>query len=152
MTKLTGNRRPISGDRKESLDEFDSDHSERRCDKKESNYMKKLLNNDSIYTYDEWNIVEEDFKVENNARNETVFALGNGYIGMRGNFEEGYSGPVGTSSEGTFLNGFYESETIKYGEIAYGYAEKGQTMLNVVNSKVVKLFIEDEKSNLFRTP
>lgn len=110
--------------------------------------MKKLLNNDSIYAYDEWNIVEEDFKVENNARNETVFALGNGYIGMRGNFEEGYSGPVGTGSEGTFLNGFYESETIKYGEIAYGYPDKGQTMLNVVNGKIVKLFIEDEEFDM----
>lgn len=110
--------------------------------------MNKLLNDNSIYDYDEWNIVEEDFKIENNARNETVFALGNGYIGMRGTFVEGYSGPIGTGIEGTYLNGFYESEAIKYGEIAYGYPEKGQTMLNVANSKIVKLFIEDEEFDM----
>ncbi len=110
--------------------------------------MKKLLNSRSIYNYDEWNIIEEDFKIENNARNETAFALGNGYIGIRGTFEEGYSGPARTGTEGTYLNGFYESEIIKYGEIAYGYPEKGQTMLNVTNGKIVRLFIEDEEFDM----
>ncbi|HBR34903.1 MAG TPA: hypothetical protein DD734_09730, partial [Firmicutes bacterium] len=48
------------------------------------------------YPAHEWEIVEERFQVENNLRNETVFSLGNGYLGMRGNFEEGYNGPAGT--------------------------------------------------------
>jgi alpha,alpha-trehalose phosphorylase len=102
-----------------------------------------------IYPYSEWDIIETEFKPDNNYRNESVFALGNGYIGMRGNFEEGYAGPPGTGLEGNYLNGFYESEVIKYPEIAYGFAEKSQTMLNVTNAKIIKLVVGSEEFNLF---
>src|SRR5271157_5643754 len=90
-----------------------------------------------IYPYDEWEVIENEFKIENNDRNETIFSIGNGYIGFRGNFEEGLPGH---SLEGTYINGFFESEQIKYPEIAYGFAEKSQTMLNVPNSKIMKLY------------
>lgn len=105
---------------------------------------------EAIYDYDEWNIIEREYKVENNGRNETVFAIGNGYIGIRGTFEEGYSGFSGGGVEGTYINGFYESDTIKYGEIAYGYAKKSQTMLNLPNGKKIKLYIEDEEFDLHK--
>lgn len=97
-----------------------------------------------------WRIVENEFNPENNFVNETLFATGNGYIGIRGNFEEGYAGPNGTGLEGIYINGFYDSEVIKYGEIAYGYAEKSQTMLNVTNSKIVKLYIENEEFDMLK--
>ncbi|MEO8608387.1 MAG: glycoside hydrolase family 65 protein [Chloroflexota bacterium] len=102
-----------------------------------------------IYPPTEWEIIETEFKPEHNYRNESVFALGNGYIGMRGNFEEGYAGVPGTGLEGNYLNGFYESEVIKYPETAYGFAEKSQTMLNVTNSKIIKLYLEGEAFSLF---
>ncbi|MBZ0296100.1 MAG: glycoside hydrolase family 65 protein, partial [Anaerolineae bacterium] len=102
-----------------------------------------------IYPATEWEIIETEFKPENNFRNESIFSLGNGYIGMRGNFEEGFSGSLGMGLEGTYLNGFYESEVIKYPEIAYGFAEKSQTMLNVTNGKIIKLYLEDEEFSLF---
>ncbi|GAX89506.1 beta-phosphoglucomutase [Effusibacillus lacus] len=102
-----------------------------------------------IYPYDEWKIVEESFDVETNLRDETIFAVGNGYIGMRGNFEEGYNGPDNSSVNGTYLNGFYESKPIVYGEEAYGYAEKSQTMLNVTDSKIIQLYVDGEPLDLF---
>lgn len=111
---------------------------------------KNVKYNTHIYELNEWEIVENSFSIEDNYRDETVFALGNGYIGIRGNFEEGYSGPAGTSFEGTFLNGVYESDEIKYGEIAYGYPEKSQTMVNVANCKKIKLFLEDEEFDLLK--
>src|SRR3990167_10365520 len=95
-----------------------------------------------------WVVSEESFQTENNYLGETIFALGNGYIGMRGNFEEGYQGPKGTSLLGTYINGFYESGPIQYGEIAYGYAKNYQTMLNVTDSKIIKLEIDGETFNL----
>ncbi len=101
-----------------------------------------------IYPHNEWEIIEDKFEVEHNFRNETIFSLGNGYLGMRGNFEEGYSGPEGTSLEGTYINGFYETENIKYPEVAYGYPEKSQTMLNITNGKIIKLYIEGEEFDL----
>lgn len=96
----------------------------------------------------EWNLVENEFKIEENYKNETLYALGNGYIGMRGNFEEGYKGTKGTGIEGNYINGFYDSEVIRYGEIAYGYAQNSQTMLNVANAKIIKLCIDDEEFNM----
>jgi alpha,alpha-trehalose phosphorylase len=59
---------------------------------------------------------------------------------MRGAFEEG--GP--SVQNGTFVNGFYESWPIVYGEEAYDFARTGQTMLNVTDSKIIKLFVDDE--------
>ena len=71
---------------------------------------------------------------------ETMFALGNGYLGMRGCSEEG--GPIGQN--GTFINGFYESWPIIYPENAYGLATTGQTIVNVTDSKNIKLYVDDE--------
>ncbi len=101
-----------------------------------------------IYPYNEWKIIEEKFDIENNFRNETMFFVGNGYLGFRGNFEEGLGSLKQKGLDGTYINGFYDTEVIKYGEIAYGFPEKGQTMLNVTNSKIIRLFIEDEEFSM----
>jgi len=95
----------------------------------------------------DWKVVEECFSPETSYRNETLFSLGNGYLGFRGNLEEGSDG---TGLEGTYINGFYETETIKYGEIAYGFPEKSQTMLNIANSKRIRIFVEDEEFSLLK--
>lgn len=71
---------------------------------------------------------------------ETMFALSNGYLGIRGMIDEGT--PV--KEPGVFLNGFYEHRPISYGEGAYGFPKVGQSMLNCPDGTVLKLFIEDE--------
>ena len=106
------------------------------------------LTNKTIYEVDEWKIIENDFDIESNQRDETIFTLGNGYIGIRGNFEEGYSGPSNTSLEGIYLNGFYEESSLYYSEEQYGYAQKTETMLNVTDSKIIKLYLGDEEFDL----
>jgi alpha,alpha-trehalose phosphorylase len=92
------------------------------------------------YPADEWNIIEKGFHPEFLAQSETMLALGNGYLGMRGCPEEG--GP--NAENGTFINGFHETRPIVYGEEAYGFAKTGQTILNVTDSKIIKLFVDDE--------
>ena len=92
-----------------------------------------------LYPATPWQIIEEKFHPDVSAENETVFALCNGYIGMRGGFIEGES-----ETDGTYLNGFYETDPIRYPEDAYGYARTNQTMLNVTNSKIIKLYVDDE--------
>jgi alpha,alpha-trehalose phosphorylase len=92
------------------------------------------------YPADEWNVIEKAFHPEFLAQLETMLALGNGYLGMRGCPEEG--GP--NAENGTFINGFYEARPIVYGEEAYGFAKTGQTILNVTDSKIIKLFVDDE--------
>ena len=92
------------------------------------------------YPADEWNVIEQGFHPEFMAQFETILALGNGYLGMRGCPEEG--GPNAENS--TLVNGFYETRPILYGEEAYGFAKTGQTILNVTDSKIIKLFVDDE--------
>src|SRR6516162_2744832 len=92
------------------------------------------------YPADEWNVIEKAFRPEFLAQLETMLALGNGYLGMRGCPEEG--GP--NAENATLINGFYETWPIVYGEEAYGFARTGQTICNVTDSKIIKLFVDDE--------
>ncbi len=98
----------------------------------------------AIYPTDPWLIRETSFDPSLVARNETIFALGNGHLGMRGNFEEGRC--IGVA--GTYLNGFFEETPIIYGEIAYGYAKNRQVMLNIADAKIIRLFIDQEPLDL----
>src|SRR5262245_55155288 len=74
------------------------------------------------------------------AQTESVFAVANGHIGLRGNLDEGepYAIP------GTYLNSFYELRPLPYAEPGYGYPESGQTIVNVTNGKIIRLLVDDE--------
>ena len=93
-----------------------------------------------IYPINEWKIIETEFYARFLSQAETLFAIGNGYLGMRGNHDEG----IPHSQTGTFINGFHETWPIVYSEGAYGFAKTGQTMLNVTDAKVFKLYVDDE--------
>ena len=73
-----------------------------------------------IYPADEWRLVEKQFNPGFLGQTETFFALANGYLGMRGVFEEG--SPI--HQNGTFVNGFYESWPIVYPEEASDWPEQ----------------------------
>ena len=93
-----------------------------------------------IYPIDEWRYVEKGFYPKLLGVTETLFALSNGYLGIRGGFEEG----IPAYLNATLINGFYESWPIAYGESAYGFAKTGQTIINVTDSKIIRLFVDDE--------
>jgi alpha,alpha-trehalose phosphorylase len=95
---------------------------------------------DYVYPADDWKLIEKRFYPRFLAHMETLFSLGNGYLGMRGSFEEGRP----AFQNGTFVNGFYESWPITYGEEAYGFAKTGQTIVNVTDSKIIRLYVDDE--------
>lgn len=93
-----------------------------------------------VYPVDPWRIVEKRFEPHFVQESETIFSLSNGYLGMRGCFEEG----VPVFENGTFINGFFEIWPIQYGEKAYGFAQEGQTIVNVSDAKAIKLFVDGE--------
>jgi len=93
-----------------------------------------------IYPPDPWRIVENAFAAEHIDRAETIFSLSNGYLGVRGTFEEGRP----ALSPGTFVNGFHETWPIVHAEGAYGLAETGQTIVNVPDATILKLYVDDE--------
>ena len=85
------------------------------------------------FSFDPWALRQSHYDPADHARDESLFALGNGYVGLRASFEEGT--PAGaTSIPGTYLNGFHEREPIAYPEDAYGYARWRQTLLNVTSA------------------
>ncbi|MEX0731847.1 MAG: glycosyl hydrolase family 65 protein [Aquisalimonadaceae bacterium] len=112
--------------------------------------MRNRSNQQQTFALEPWRITETGFDTESNFLDETLFALGNGYVGLRGTHEEGYNGPAGTSLDGTYLNGFYESEPIHYPEGAYGLARRNQFMLNAPNGKRIELSIEGERFDLLQ--
>src|ERR1700704_5496302 len=71
---------------------------------------------------------------------ESVFALSNGHIGLRGNLDEGE--PFGLP--GTYLNSFFDLRLHEYGEAIYGTPESIQTVINVTNGKLIRLLVDDE--------
>ncbi len=100
------------------------------------------------YRLDEWEIIEDNFDPDRNLHSETIFSIGNGFIGIRGTFEEGLEDDSKPGAEGTFLNGVYEEGTIRYGEMAHGFPEKSQTMINAANGKKIILQLDDEIFNM----
>lgn len=89
---------------------------------------------------DPWILREENLDLDALAATESIFALSNGHLGLRGNFEEGE--PVG--APGTYLNGFYEERPLPYAEAGYGYPESGQTLVNITDGKLIRLTVDDE--------
>ena len=87
-----------------------------------------------------WAVRETKLDLDKLAQTESVFALSNGHIGLRGNLDEGE--PFGLP--GTYLSGFYEVRPLPYAEAGYGFPEAGQTVVNVTNGKIVRLLVEDE--------
>ena len=92
-----------------------------------------ITGKEPIYPVAEWTVTEEAFDRKTNYRNETTFSLSNGYIGTRGTFEEAYDFDVDTGLEGNFVNGFYESEKIRYGEANFGSPPYNQSLLDLPN-------------------
>jgi alpha,alpha-trehalose phosphorylase len=92
------------------------------------------------FQVDGWSVMETELPRDRLAQTESVFALGNGHIGLRGNLDEGE--PHGLP--GTYLNGFYETRPLPYAEAGFGYPEAGQTVVNVTNGKLIRLLVDDE--------
>ncbi|WP_370893953.1 glycoside hydrolase family 65 protein [Janibacter sp. GXQ6167] len=92
----------------------------------------------------DWSIVETRYDDSDLGTSESVFAVGNGYLGMRANPEEGRDAHV----HGTFVNGFHETWQIQHAEAAYGFAQTGQTIVNAPDTKLMKLYVDDEPLTL----
>ena len=87
-----------------------------------------------------WSLRETQLDLDVLAETESLFALANGHVGLRGNLDEGE--PSGLP--GSFLNSFYEVRPLPYAEAGYGNPEAGQTVVNVTNGKIIRLLVDDE--------
>ena len=67
-----------------------------------------------------WKLTEAVYSTADLGVTESLFAVENGYLGMRGNVEEGRE----AHTHGTFINGFHETWPIRHAEEAFGFAHR----------------------------
>jgi len=89
---------------------------------------------------DSWKLTQKNFSFSELGKYETLFSLGNGNLGLRGNLEEADS----NYERGTYINGLYEVYPIEYGESAYGYAKNNQAIIDLVDGKSFVFYADGE--------
>ena len=94
----------------------------------------------SRFPAEEWRLSEQRHDATDLGVTETLFAVGNGYLGLRGNVEEGRD----AHTHGTFVNGFHETWPIQHAEEAFGFARVGQTIVNAPDAKIIRVYVDDE--------
>jgi len=92
-----------------------------------------------------WKIVEDSFSADNNEISESIFSIGNGYMGLRANFSEKYSGP---SLQGSYLGGIYYPDKTRVGWWKNGYPEYFAKVLNSVNWIGLNIVIDNKLIDL----
>ncbi|MFL2637579.1 MAG: glycoside hydrolase family 65 protein [Flavobacteriaceae bacterium] len=93
------------------------------------------------YVLDPWSIIEDKFDSTTVVDSESVFSLGNGKIGQRGNFEEDFSG---NQSIGNYISGIYYKDKTKVGWWKKGYPDYFAKMVNCPNWNTIRIEINNK--------
>ena len=107
---------------------------------------RRILAASADHRTDPW-LVERDPNPDDVGRTESLFAVSNGYLGIRGAHEEGEP----AYRPGTLLNGFHETWPIVYPEAAYGFASTGQTVVPVPDGTIVRLLVDEDPVSMATT-
>ncbi|MFI2565149.1 glycoside hydrolase family 65 protein [Paenarthrobacter sp. NPDC018779] len=104
-----------------------------------------LISSDRLrFPCEPWKLVENIHVPGDEGTLETLFALGNGHLGIRGAHSTRGDGEL----PGTFINGFHEIWDIKHAENAYGFARTGQRIVYVPDANNFSVSIDGEALSL----
>ena len=98
-----------------------------------------------LFDVDPWKVKSTKLDKADKRLQESLTSIGNGYMGMRGNFEEGYSGD---SHLGTYLAGVWFPDKTRVGWWKNGYPEYFGKVINATNFIPVELMVNDRKVDL----
>ncbi|WP_040949910.1 glycoside hydrolase family 65 protein [Gorillibacterium massiliense] len=101
---------------------------------------------DKYLKVDPWAVVEEGFDPARNRVSESIFSLGNEYMGVRGYLEEGYSGD---KLVGSYFNGLFEE--MKIGAHYKGIIQKLRFMANAVDWLYTRITVDGEQLDLAKS-
>ncbi|NLR08442.1 MULTISPECIES: glycoside hydrolase family 65 protein [Lactobacillaceae] len=90
-----------------------------------------------IFEVQPWNVITHTFDPKDKRLQESMTSMANGYMGMRGDFEEGYSGD---SLQGIYLGGVWYPDKTRVGWWKNGYPKYFGKVVNAVN--FIKIPIE----------
>ncbi|WP_410819819.1 glycoside hydrolase family 65 protein [Micromonospora sp. 050-3] len=91
-----------------------------------------------------WRIRRTAADVDRLGETESIFALGNGWIGWRGVLDEG--APCGMP--GSYVNGFHERRELSYPEEGYAFPPASDTVISAPNAALIRLWVDDEPLDL----
>lgn len=94
---------------------------------------------------DEWNVVEEGFEPERQRMSESIFSLGNGSMGQRGNFVEGYDSD---SYHASFVAGVHTTERTRVAWWKNGFSRFTSRIPIAADWSLIKLRLVDEELDL----
>ncbi|MGL5346209.1 MAG: glycoside hydrolase family 65 protein [Peptostreptococcaceae bacterium] len=102
--------------------------------------MKRLFSN-----IDEWKIIQEKIEIGENRLAESIMSLGNGYMGMRGNYEESYSKD---SHRGSYIAGVWYPDKTRVGWWKNGYPNYFGKVPNSVNYIGIDILVNENQLDL----
>lgn len=91
-----------------------------------------------------WQLVEARHEPGNAGTLETLFALGNGHLGIRG----AHWAAADSDLPGSFINGLHEIWDIKHAENAFGFARTGQRILYIPDANNFTVIVDGESLSL----
>lgn len=101
------------------------------------------------FEIDPWKIVTHKLDKENKRLQESMTSIGNGYMGMRGMFEEDYSADT---HSGIYIGGVWFPDKTVVGWWKNGYPKYFGKVINAVNFDKVNVWLNEEKMDLAKTP
>jgi maltose phosphorylase len=100
------------------------------------------------YQGDPWTIVETGFDPVFQRVSESVFSVANEFMGVRGYFEEGYSGD---HLLGSYFNHLFEMMDIRHDQLFKGFITQGAAMINTVDWLYTRLWVDGEQLDLAKS-
>ncbi|MBC1475242.1 glycoside hydrolase family 65 protein [Listeria grandensis] len=100
-----------------------------------------------LFEIDEWKLRSRSVEKEAKRLQESLTSLGNGYMGMRGNFEERYSGDT---HQGTYIAGVWYPDKTRVGWWKNGYPDYFGKVINALNFIGIDVEIDGEILDLFK--
>ena len=92
-----------------------------------------------------WTLRSAKLEKEHKRLQESLTSLGNGYMGMRGSFEETYSAD---SHLGTYIAGVWFPDKTRVGWWKNGYPKYFGKAINALNFSKVKIFVDGQEVDL----
>ncbi|MBC1490648.1 glycoside hydrolase family 65 protein [Listeria booriae] len=99
-----------------------------------------------LFEIDEWKLKSKQVEKDAKRLQESLTSLGNGYMGMRGNFEERYSGDT---HQGTYIAGVWYPDKTRVGWWKNGYPDYFGKVINALNFIGIDVTIDGETLDLF---
>lgn len=93
-----------------------------------------------------WKLKSNTYDPNRQCADESLYMVGNGYLGVRGCFEEGY--PNGETIRGTYINGLYDRVPMVHAEMAYGFPTEQDKQPRIVDTQTCEVWLDGERASM----